>query len=60
MSNKKYIPVNNDYDKFDLDNSHIIIRKSNLNKYFEKYNCDSKEELEDMLWLNYGVSCKIV
>ena len=60
MLDKEYIPVNNDYDKFDLDNSHIIIRKSNLIKYFEKYNCDSKEELEDVLWLNYGVSCKII
>ena len=49
-----------EYDKIDLDNNFIIVHKSNLEKYFEKYNCKTEEELSTCLWLNFGVTITII
>lgn len=60
MGNKVYTDTLSLYDKFDLDNLFLIINRSNLNYYYEKYNCSNEIELEDNLWINYGVSIKII
>ena len=57
---EKYIPVQSEYDKIDIDNRFLIIRNGNLEKYLIKYNCDNQMELEDILWINYGITLKIV
>ena len=47
------------YDKFDFDNKFILINRSNLNKYYERYGCSTENELADCLWINYGITIKI-
>lgn len=49
-----------EHDKLDIDNLFLIIHKSNLEKYYNKYKCKNTNDLIDMLWLNYGISVKIV
>lgn len=52
--------VRSEYDKMDVDNLFLIIHKDNLNTYFARYNCNNVAELEDILWINYGITFKIV
>lgn len=49
-----------EHDKLDIDNLFLIIHKSNLEKYYNKYKCKNTNDLIDMLWLNYGISVKVV
>jgi hypothetical protein len=58
--NKTHIDTLTPYDRIDIDNKFIIIYRSNLNFYFKKYNCKSELELEDCLWINYGITIKII
>ena len=44
----------------DMDNGVMTIRKSNLNKYLEKYSCKDEDDLQDTLWFNYGIFVRIV
>jgi hypothetical protein len=48
------------YDKIDIDNMFIIIHRTNLSFYYNKYNCSNEAELEDCLWINYGITIKII
>jgi hypothetical protein len=52
--------MNDKYDNFDLDNLFLIINNSNLDFYLKKYNCSNELELEDNLWINYGITIKII
>lgn len=57
---KSHIDTLTPYDKIDVDNNFIIINRSNLNFYFKKYDCKNELELEDCLWINYGITIKII
>lgn len=59
MSNFNY-SFNCSSDKIDYDNNFIIIDRSNLHKYYKRYNFNQENELEDYFWLNYGVLIKII
>lgn len=58
--NKTHIDTLTPYDKIDVDNNFIIIHHSNLNFYLKKYDCKNELELEDCLWINYGITIKII
>ena len=47
-------------DVIDIDNGHMLIHRSNINKYLERYMCKNEEDLEDTLWFNMGVYVQIV
>lgn len=55
-----YIPICSDSDNFDIDNKFITIRRSNLQQHLDEHNCKNENELEDMLWYNFGLTIKIV
>lgn len=42
-----------------MDNTLIINSKEQLDRYLKKYNCQTIEELDEVLWYEYGVSLKI-
>ncbi len=48
------------YDKFDVNNQFIIINRSNLELYFERYKCSTETELIECLWINYGITIQII
>lgn len=47
-------------DDFNEDNGTALIYSENLNKYLEKYMCKNAEDLEDTLYYQYGIFCKII
>jgi len=47
-------------DIIDFDNGIMTIYAENINKYLEKYICKDAQDLEDTLWLSYGVYVKII
>lgn len=47
-------------DIIDMDNGSMIIHRSNLNKYLERYMCKDEDDLKDTLWYNQGVYVKIL
>lgn len=47
-------------DIVDLDNGVMKIYSENLNKYLEQYSCKDAEDLEDTLYYNYGIYCKVI
>lgn len=47
-------------DEIDISNFDLVIWYSELNYYFTKYECDSIEELDKILWYDYGVSMIIL
>lgn len=48
------------HEIFDMDSGVAIIPRCKVNKYLERYACKSAEELEDTLWYDYGIFCKII
>lgn len=44
----------------DLNHFDLVIWYSELNYYFTKYECDNIEELDKILWYDYGVSMIIL
>jgi hypothetical protein len=55
-----YIPIKSEYDKIDVDNKFLTIHECNIIKYLERYGCKNELELEDCLWINYGITLKII
>jgi len=47
-------------DIVDLDNGVMKIYSENLNKYLEQYSCKDAEDLEDTLYYDYGIYCKVI
>ena len=47
-------------DIIDMDNGSMIIHRSNLNKYLERYMCKDEDDLKDTLWFNNGVYVKVI
>lgn len=47
-------------DIIDVKNGKMIIHKSNVNKYLEKYMCKSEEDLSDTLYYSLGIWVKII
>jgi len=41
-----------------MDDILIINSKEQLEKYLNKYNCKTEEELDDVLWYTYGITLK--
>lgn len=60
MTKINHISIQPSYDKIDLDNQFLLINRCNLTDYLKRYNCHTEEELEDFLWVNHGVSIKII
>lgn len=46
-------------DIIDYEHGTAIIFSENLNKYLEKYMCKNADDLENTLYYNYGIYCKI-
>lgn len=42
-----------------MNDTLIISTKDQLKRYLEKYNCKTVEELDDVLWYEYGVTLKV-
>ena len=42
-----------------MDDTLIINSQEQLEKYLEKYNCKTIEELDEVLWYTYGISLMI-
>ena len=42
-----------------MNDTLIINSQEQLKRYLEKYNCKTKEELDDVLWYTYGISLMI-
>ena len=57
---KSNFSSNHENDNFDMDHKFIKIYRGNLYQYFKKHGCNTEEELEDILWNNYGLTIKIV
>lgn len=57
---KTHIDTLTPYDRIEIDNKFIMIHRSNLDTYFKRYDCKSELELEDCLWINYGITIKII
>lgn len=47
-------------DEIDISYFDLFIWYSELNYYFTKYECESIEELDKILWYDYGVSMIIL
>lgn len=47
-------------DIIDMDNGSMIIHRSNLNKYLERYMCKNEDDLKDTLWYNEGIYVKVI
>ncbi len=47
-------------DIVDLDNGVMKIYSENLSKYLEQYSCKNAEDLEDTLYYDYGIYCKVI
>jgi len=60
ITDSTYIPVSSEYDAIDVDNLFLTIHRSNLKSYLERYDCDNENDLEDSLWINYGISIRII
>lgn len=60
ITDSTYIPVSSEYDAIDVDNLFLTIHRSNLKSYLEHYDCDNENDLEDSLWINYGISIRII
>lgn len=41
------------------DGTLVIRTMDELNKYLEKYNCKTFNELNELLWFNYGVDAEL-
>ena len=41
-----------------MDDILIINNKEQLDRYLKKYNCQTVEELDEVLWYEYGVTLK--
>ena len=41
-----------------MDDILIINNKEQLERYLKKYNCKTEEELDEVLWYEYGVTLK--
>lgn len=41
------------------DGTLVIKTIDELNKYLEKYNCKTFNELSELLWFNYGVDVEL-
>jgi hypothetical protein len=41
-----------------MDDILIINNKEQLDRYLKKYNCQTIEELDEVLWYEYGVTLK--
>ena len=41
-----------------MDDILIINNKEQLERYLKKYNCKTEEELDEILWYEYGVTLK--
>ena len=39
-----------------MDDTLVINSKEQLERYLREYNCKTIEELDDVLWFNYGIS----
>lgn len=52
--------ITNRTDVVDLDNGVMKIYSENLNTYLERYGCKDAEDLEDTLYYNYGIYCKVI
>lgn len=37
----------------------VINSKDQLEKYLRKYNCKTVDELDELLWYNYGVTLQV-
>jgi NTP pyrophosphatase (non-canonical NTP hydrolase) len=42
-----------------MNDTLIINSQEQLERYLKKYNCKTKEELDDVLWYIYGISLMI-
>lgn len=47
-------------DDIDIRNGRMIIHKSNINKYLEKYMCKNEDDLFDTLYMSFGIWMKII
>ena len=47
-------------DDIDIRNGRMIIHKSNINKYLEKYMCKNEDDLFDTLYMSFGIWIKII
>lgn len=37
----------------------VITSNKELETYMKKYACETKEQLEDVLWYNYGITLEV-
>ena len=37
----------------------VINTKEQLDRYLKEYNCQTEEELDEVLWYNYGVTLEM-
>ena len=47
-------------DVIDIKNGNMVIHKSNIDKYLEKYMCKNEDDLCDTLYYSMGVWVKII
>ena len=42
-----------------MEDTLIITTEEQLQRYLKKYNCKDEQELDELLWFDYGVSLKV-
>ena len=42
-----------------MDDILVISSKEQLERYLKKYNCKNIDELDELLWYNYGVTLQM-
>lgn len=47
-------------EAMDLDNGVLIVKRENLNKYFDRYFCTTEKELSEKLWFDFGICLQLV